>query len=89
MWAGLWPGLPEAEVPISHITNGIHPRTWASHNLLELLDRYFGPRFYEEPANLDIWDRIDRISDEELWRSHENSGASVWSFWRAGASSMR
>lgn len=71
MWAGLWPGLPEAEVPISHITNGIHPRTWASHNLLELLDRYFGPRFYEEPANLDIWDRIDRISDEELWRSHE------------------
>ena len=71
MWAGLWPGLPESEVPISHITNGIHPRTWASHNLLELLDRYFGPRFYEEPANLDIWDRIDRISDEELWRSHE------------------
>ncbi|HTX74442.1 MAG TPA: alpha-glucan family phosphorylase, partial [Rectinemataceae bacterium] len=71
MWAGLWPGLPEAEIPISHITNGIHPRTWASHNLLELFDRYFGPRFYEEPANLDIWDRIDRISDEELWRSHE------------------
>ena len=71
MWAGLWPGLPGEEVPISSITNGIHPRTWASHNLLELLDRYFGPRFYEEPANLDMWDRMDRISDEELWRTHE------------------
>ncbi|MDP3178970.1 MAG: alpha-glucan family phosphorylase [Spirochaetaceae bacterium] len=71
MWAGLWPGLPEAEVPISSITNGIHPRTWISHNMLELLDRYFGPRFYDEPANLDIWDRMDRISDEELWRTHE------------------
>jgi starch phosphorylase len=39
--------------------------------MLELLDRYFGPRFYEEPANLDMWDRLDRISDEELWRTHE------------------
>jgi starch phosphorylase len=71
MWAPLWPGLPREEVPISSITNGIHPRTWASHNMLELLDRYFGPRFYEEPANLDMWDRLDRVSDEELWRTHE------------------
>ena len=71
MWAGLWPRLPLDEVPISSVTNGVHPRTWASHNMLELLDRYFGPRFYEEPANLDIWDRLDRISDEELWRTHE------------------
>jgi starch phosphorylase len=71
MWAGLWPGLPRDEIPISSITNGVHPRTWASHNMLELLDRYFGPRFYEEPANLDMWDRMDRISDEELWRTHE------------------
>jgi starch phosphorylase len=71
MWAGLWPGLPEAEVPIGSVTNGVHPRTWASHNMLELLDRYFGPRFYDEPANLEMWDRMDRISDEELWRTHE------------------
>ncbi len=71
MWSTLWPGLPENEVPISSVTNGVHPRTWASHNMLELLDRYFGPRFYEEPANLDMWDLMDRISDEELWRTHE------------------
>jgi starch phosphorylase len=71
MWKGLWPGLPEEEVPIGAVTNGVHPRTWISNNMLELLDRYFGPRFYEEPANLDIWDRMERISDEELWRTHE------------------
>ena len=71
MWKGLWPGLPESEVPISSVTNGVHPRTWVSNAMLELLDRYFGPRFYDEPANLDIWDRMDRISDEELWRTHE------------------
>jgi glycogen phosphorylase len=71
MWKGLWPDLPEEEVPIGSVTNGVHPRTWISHNMLELLDRYFGPRFYEEPANLDIWDRMDRVSDEELWRTHD------------------
>jgi starch phosphorylase len=71
MWKGLWPGLPEAEVPIGHITNGVHPRTWISNTMLDLLDRYFGPRFTEEPTNRDLWDRMNRISDEELWRAHE------------------
>lgn len=71
MWKGLWPDLPVEEVPIGAVTNGVHPRTWISHDMLDLLDRYFGPRFYDAPAELDIWDRIDRVSDEELWRTHE------------------
>jgi starch phosphorylase len=71
MWKGLWPGLPESEVPIGAVTNGVHPRTWVSNNMVELLDRYFGPHFQDEPTDLKIWDRMDRISDEELWRAHE------------------
>ncbi|MDR0411865.1 MAG: alpha-glucan family phosphorylase [Treponema sp.] len=71
MWKDLWPGLPLNEVPIHHVTNGVHPRTWLSNSMTELLDRYFGPRFQDEPTDLSIWERIDRISDEELWRTHE------------------
>ncbi|MDR0589977.1 MAG: alpha-glucan family phosphorylase [Spirochaetaceae bacterium] len=71
MWKGLWPGLPLNEVPIGHVTNGVHPRTWVSNNMSDLLDRYFGPHFEEEPTDLAIWNRMDRISDEELWRTHE------------------
>ncbi|MFW5684644.1 MAG: alpha-glucan family phosphorylase, partial [Spirochaetota bacterium] len=71
MWKGLWPGLPTEEVPITSITNGVHIRTWLSHDMTDLLDRYFGPRFYDDPTYLEIWDRIDRVSDEELWRTHE------------------
>ncbi|MDR0494758.1 MAG: alpha-glucan family phosphorylase [Treponema sp.] len=71
MWRGLWPGLPIDEIPIGHITNGVHPRTWISSGMLELLDRYFGPHFEDKPTDLAIWDRMDRISDEELWRTHE------------------
>jgi starch phosphorylase len=71
MWKSLWPGVPVPEVPIGSITNGVHPRTWISNNMLELLDRYFGTKFYDEPASLEIWSRMGRISDEELWRTHE------------------
>lgn len=71
MWKNIWPGLPVQEVPIGHVTNGVHPRTWVSNNMVELLDRYFGPHFEEEPTDLSIWNRMDRISDEELWRTHE------------------
>jgi starch phosphorylase len=39
--------------------------------MLDLLDRYFGPQFEDKPSSLSIWERMDRISDEELWRTHE------------------
>jgi starch phosphorylase len=39
--------------------------------MLDLLDRYFGPHFEDKPTDLKIWERMDRISDEELWRTHE------------------
>jgi len=71
MWQGLWPGVPINEVPIGHVTNGVHPRTWVSGGMIELLDRYFGPHFENKPTDLHIWDRMSRISDEELWRTHE------------------
>ncbi|MDR2807883.1 MAG: alpha-glucan family phosphorylase [Spirochaetaceae bacterium] len=71
MWQGLWPGLPLDEVPIKHVTNGVHPRTWISGGMTNLLNRYFGRRFEDYPTDLTIWDRVDRISDEELWRTHE------------------
>jgi len=71
MWKSIWPGLLPEEIPVGHVTNGVHSRTWISNPMLELLDRYFGPRFEGDPSNLSVWDRIERISDEELWRTHE------------------
>ncbi|MFP4373841.1 MAG: alpha-glucan family phosphorylase [Spirochaetaceae bacterium] len=82
MWKAIWPGLPEEEIPIGSITNGVHARTFESHDMLDLLDRYFGPRFTDEPTHLDIWDRMDRISDEELWRVHERRKSRLVAFVR-------
>ncbi|MFO7916488.1 MAG: alpha-glucan family phosphorylase [Anaerolineae bacterium] len=71
MWQGLWPGVPEEEVPIVHVTNGVHFRSWISLEMNQLYDRYLGPRWREEPADKAIWQRAERIAAEELWRTHE------------------
>jgi len=83
MWKDLWPQLPREEIPIGHITNGVHPRTWISHDMLSLLDRFLGPRFSDEPGAKDIWDRMDRVSDEELWRTHERRRERLIAFSRS------
>ncbi len=71
MWRELWPNLPEAEVPIRSITNGIHTRTWLSHEIGELFLRYMGPRFVEKPADPSVWERVEAIPAGELWRIHQ------------------
>jgi starch phosphorylase len=71
MWQSMWPELPVDEVPIDAVTNGIHGRSWISHDMAGLYDRYIGPRWLQEPANEALWQRVDEIPDEELWRTHE------------------
>ncbi len=83
MWRRIWPSLPLEELPITHITNGVHPRTWIFHDMIDLLDRYFGPDFQDEQTNLAVWDRMSRISDEELWRTHERRREHMVAFARS------
>jgi starch phosphorylase len=71
MWAYVWPERPEDEVPIIHITNGVHIPSWISVENALLFERYLGPDWYLHTWNKDMSDRIDEIYDEELWRSHE------------------
>ena len=71
MWQSLWPGVPVDEVPIGHVTNGVHFRSWISAEFNQLYDRYLGPSWREEPANSDVWSRVRSIPAEELWHTHE------------------
>lgn len=68
MWRSLWPQLPVDEVPIASVTNGIHPRTWLSLEMGQLLDRYLGPRLVDSPHDQSVWERVDVIPPGELWR---------------------
>jgi starch phosphorylase len=71
MWSPLWPGVPLEEVPITHVTNGVHFRSWVSGEMNQLYDRYLGPRWRQEHRSPDLWKRVDTIPAEELWRTHE------------------
>ena len=71
MWQSLWPSVPVEEVPIGHVTNGVHFRSWISAEFNQLYDRYLGPNWREEPANEEVWSRVKSIPGEELWRTHE------------------
>jgi starch phosphorylase len=71
MWQGLWPGVPTQEIPISHVTNGIHALSWISRDMEVLYDRYLGPRWREEPGDKNVWERARTIAPDELWRTHE------------------
>lgn len=71
MWARTFPNIPEHEVPITSITNGVHPRFWVSRDLQALFDRYLGPNWILNPSDPDVWAAVDSIPDAELWRIHE------------------
>ncbi len=71
MWKNRWPRVPVDEIPIDSITNGVSTRGWISAEMGQLFDRYLSPDWSAKPADQTIWERIDAIPDEELWRTHE------------------
>jgi len=70
MWKSLWPDLPEKDVPIDHITNGVHVPTWIDPKMERLLDKYLGNDWLADHDNPARWEKIDTIPDKELWQTH-------------------
>ncbi|QDU70958.1 alpha-glucan family phosphorylase [Mucisphaera calidilacus] len=73
MWQNVWPDVPTGEVPIGHVTNGVHARSWLDPQLVRLFDRYLGTPWREDQADKDVWRGIAEIPDEDLWRVHEDA----------------
>jgi glycogen phosphorylase len=82
MWQRIWPGVPENEIPIGYVTNGVHFRSWISEEMEQLYDRYLGPRWLEEPADQSVWQEVAHVPSVELWRSHERRRERLVSFAR-------
>ncbi len=71
MWKAIWPDLPDSEVPITSITNGVHTLSWVSPDMAQLYDRYLGSAWRGGLDETEVWKRVDTIPDAELWRTHE------------------
>jgi starch phosphorylase len=70
MWHDLWPGVPAAEAPIKHITNGVHLPTWISPRHQDLFDHRLPANWRERQDDPDTWQAILDIPDAELWNMH-------------------
>ena len=82
MWSGLWPDRGVDQVPIGHVTNGVHVPTWIGTPMRELLDRHLGEGWLARATDPGTWSAIDRIPAQELWAVRERQRAELVAFVR-------
>jgi starch phosphorylase len=85
MWAGLWPGRSEDDVPIGHITNGVHIPSWLAPQMHALYVRHLGVSWEERSSDAHVWAGIETMDDGELWEVHQVLKARLVDFVRRRA----
>jgi len=68
MWQPVFRARTPGEVPIGHVTNGVHTATWMATPMRELLDRHLGGDWEARSADPATWEKLDAIPDAELWQ---------------------
>ena len=71
LWQKMWPNRSPNEVPITSITNGVHPGTWVAPVMRRLYEQHVGDDWIERARDASVWAYgVERISGEELWQAH-------------------
>ncbi len=70
MWQNLWSDKEKAETPIKAITNGVHVPTWIEPKMELLFNKYLPYGWLDRHDDPSIWEKIDTIPDEELWKTY-------------------
>jgi starch phosphorylase len=71
MWRSLWPARPEVEVPIGHITNGVHVLSWLAPQMDQLFETRLAKDWPTRMVHPDVWEKVADIDDGELWETHQ------------------
>jgi starch phosphorylase len=71
MWKTVWPGPEESDVPIGHITNGVHVKSWLAPSMARLYVRHLGKAWETRMSFYEFWQDIEKVSDTELWEEHQ------------------
>jgi len=77
IWAPLWPTTPEADVPIGHVTNGVHISTWMANPMIGLLDKHLGSDWGARTDRPETWEQVLSVDDAELWHVHRRLKAAL------------
>lgn len=71
MWQALWPARSLEDIPIYHITNGVHTTTWLATPMARLYSRYHGENWAERAQQPDTWADIESVDNVEFWEQHQ------------------
>lgn len=82
MWASLWPWRIEEEIPIGHITNGVHSQTWLANQMRTLYNKHFPTDWTNRLGEPSVWNGILNVDPGELWETHNTLKARMISFIR-------
>jgi glycogen phosphorylase len=85
MWTGLFRDTLEDDVPIGHITNGVHVPSWLAPEMFRLYDRHLGRDWHQRSSEAKIWLGIEDVDDGELWETHLNLKSQLIEFVRRRA----
>ena len=77
MWRNIWPGLPESDVPIGHVTNGVHTDFWVGPHMERLFDKALAPTWREKPHEPTTWSPLERVADADLWAARNSARADL------------
>jgi starch phosphorylase len=85
MWGGIWPGVSEADRPVTFITNGVHAPTWIAADLASLFAEYLGADWIDRQDDPGMWNGILAIPDERLWAARRALRQYLFTFVRERA----
>jgi starch phosphorylase len=72
LWKDAWKGLPEVQIPIGSVTNGVHMPTWVAPEIRDLLRRFVGPDWWDLDGTDGRWEAVFEIPAADLWSIHMN-----------------
>ena len=84
-WSMLWPRLPLDEVPIGHVTNGVHLESWTTNLYSELFSAAVGAQWQITPGDPLMWSKLDDVDDATLWRVKNQARSDLVDFTRRRA----
>ncbi len=82
MWNKLWPAHEERQVPIGHITNGVHVPTWVAPSMGQLFEQHLGSDLRDRIHEPESWRGIEDLNPGELWEAHQLLKSRLVSFAR-------
>ena len=83
MWQFNWKGVSTEEIPIGHVTNGVHLASFTGPSVVKLLDESVGAEWKYLPASAPEWKNVEALPDERVWEAKLEQKKALFDLLRA------